>query len=368
MVGDASRNPVCQAAIRLPDWRKPGPEPQMTDLPDMMRALVLPAHGAPLEVREMPLPQPGPGQVLVRIAASPINPSDLMMLKGAYGITTEPPLVPGLEGAGTVVAAGRGAMARYMMGRRVACTAAGGMWAEYIVVPADRCVPLPANVSLGAGAMSAVNPLTAIALVSEARRRGHRSVISTAAGGQLGRMIRKRAEQKGLMVINIVRKAEQVAALQAEGADHVLNETAADFDAQLADLCKTLRCRMAFDAVGGQMTFRLLEALRPGCEVLVYGGLAERPVALHTGTMIFKEAKIEGFWLSKWLPRKPLPLLLMTVREATRALAGGFAESGVAGIVPLDQAMDAPGTYATAMSAGKILIAMGDDDLGVVIA
>jgi len=251
----------------------------------------------------------------------------------------------------------------------VACAGAGGgMWAEYITVPAVHCVPLPKNVSLGAGAMSAVNPLTAIALIAEARKRGHWAAVSTAAGGQLGRMIRKRGKQKGVKIINIVRKPEQFAALKAEGAAYVLNETAPGFDAELAALCKTLRCRMAFDAVGGQMTFRLLEALRPGCEVLVYGGLAEKPIALHTGTMIFKEARIEGFWLSKWLPRKPLPLMMLSVREATKALAGGFAESKVARIVPLADAIDAPSAYAANMSAGKTLIAMGDDDLGVRLA
>lgn len=338
----------------------------MRELPETMRALVLPAPGAALELQDRPVPRPGRGEVLVRLAASPINPSDLMTLKGEYGIDAEPPMIPGLEGAGTVVATGGGPMAGMMRGRRVACASAtGGMWAEYVALQADRVFPLPRDLPLGAGAMSAVNPLTAIALIAEARRRGHRAAVSTAAAGQLGRMIRRRAAQRGVEIINVVRRDTQVAALQAEGARHVLNESADGFDAELADLCRTLGCRLAFDAVGGPMTFRLVEALRPGAEVLVYGGLSEQAVSVHTGSLIFKEARIEGFWLSKWLPRKPLPQMLWIMRTATRALAGGFAESRVARIVPLTEAADAPAAYAADMSAGKILIAPGDDDLGV---
>ena len=116
----------------------------MTDLPDTMRALVMTAPHAPLEVQARPVPRPGPGEVLIRLAASPINPSDLMTLAGEYGIAATPPLVPGLEGSGTVVAAGSGLWARMNRGKRVACASGtGGMWAEYIAVPASRCIPLP---------------------------------------------------------------------------------------------------------------------------------------------------------------------------------------------------------------------------------
>ena len=98
----------------------------MTDLPDTMRALVLPAWGAPLELRRVPRPDPAPGEVLIRLAAAPINPSDLMTLKGAYSMPVDPPMIPGLEGAGQVVGAGAGVLAKSMMGKRVACAAAPG--------------------------------------------------------------------------------------------------------------------------------------------------------------------------------------------------------------------------------------------------
>lgn len=335
----------------------------MTDLPETMRALMLTGRDA-LELQEVPRPSPGPGQILVRMAASPVNPSDLMTIKGEYGRGNDWPFVPGLEGSGVVVAAGSGLMARWLTGKRVAlATGTGGMWAEYAVADAARAIPLPDGVSLGSGAMSAVNPLTAIALVSIARKGGHRAVVSTGAGGQLGRMIRKRAKQKGVKVINVVRRAEQVAQLEEEGARHVLNSSDARFDEDLSQLCRDLRCRMAFDAVGGAMTGQLVAALRPGGEVLVYGALEQAAIALHPGQMIFREATVRGFWLSQWLPRKSLPEMLWHAREATQALKGGFAVSDVARVVDLEGANDGIAAYQAEMSAGKTLIRLSDADL-----
>lgn len=337
----------------------------MPNIPHTMRALILTGPDQ-LTLQEMAVPPVRAGQVLVRMAASPVNPSDLMTLKGHYGIGAAYPFVPGLEGSGTVVGAGGGLMARMMLGRRVAlATGTGGLWADYAAVDASRVIPLPADVPLGAGAMSAVNPLTAIALVALARRGGHGAVVSTGAGGQLGRMIRKRAAAKGIEVINVVRRAEQVAALQAEGARQVLDSSDAAFDVDLAQLCRDLRCRMAFDAVGGDMTGRLAQALGRRSDILVYGALEQAPIRLHPGTMIFRDVTVRGFWLSTWLPRKSLPEMLWHARAATQALRGGFAVSHVARIVDLEQAQDGIAAYAGAMSAGKTLIRLSRDDLGV---
>jgi len=332
----------------------------MDDPPETMRALVLHGPGEDLRLEEIPRPRPGPGEVLVRIAASPINPSDLAMLAGEYGLGWPYPLVPGLEGSGQVVAAGSGLFGRFLMGRKVALAAdKQGLWAEYAAVKAGRVIPLPQDLPLGAAAGSFVNPLTAIALVSEVRRARQWSAISTAAGGALGAMIRRRAKEQGVKIINIVRRDEQVAALQDEGARFVLNETAPDFDAKLAALCKDLRCRMAFDAVGGQTTFRLGQALRDGGQILVYGGLSGQPATIHPGGMIFKGLTVRGFWLSRWLAGKSAPKMLLMAREVTKGLQGGFAETKVARVVPLDAGAQAPDAYAAAMSSGKILISTG---------
>lgn len=327
--------------------------------PATMRAVTQSAPGAALELHERPMPQPGPDDVLVKIAASPINPSDLAMLQGSYGISFDYPMIPGLEGSGQVVATGPGLMPRLLAGKPVACVAgAQGLWAEYAVIPASQCLPLPPEIPLGPGAMAMVNPLTAYAFGRIADAKRHRALVSTAAAGQLGAMIRKACRRRGIKVINIVRSEAQRDALAAQNAI-ALNMNAPGFEAELKAECKRLRCRLALDAVGGQMTFQLVEAMPPKSEVLIYGGLAQEASRLNPGTMIFREARVEGFWLTKWLARKTLPEKLWIMRQVTLGLKGGFATSHVAHVVGLEAAPDAPAGYMGDMSAGKWLIAPG---------
>src|SRR5215469_7533716 len=149
--------------------------PLVTAIPATMRAVQLRAYdGQSFAIAELPVPRPGPGQVLVRVAASPINPSDQMFIRGLYGFRKSLPAIPGFEGSGTVVEAGSGMMARFLKGRRVACAAGdphvvGGLWAEYLVTSAQLCVPLSKQVDMEQGATMLVNPLTAWALIEEAR-------------------------------------------------------------------------------------------------------------------------------------------------------------------------------------------------------
>jgi NADPH2:quinone reductase len=338
----------------------------MHDLPTTMRALVIDAPGAPPRIETRPVPRPGPGEVLVRVAASPINPSDLMTVRGLYGIGWTFPLVPGLEGSGRVVAAGGGMLSRYLMGRAVACVAdEQGLWAEYAVTKAARCLALPEDMPLGPAAMSFVNPLTAIALVRSARRGGHRAAISTAAGGALGRMIEARGRQQGLKIISVVRRADQAQEMRDAGLRHVLSTDDPDFDNALKGLCRQVRCRMAFDAVGGELTGRLVEAMGRRSEVLVYGALAMQPVSLNPGTMIFKGATVRGFWLSDWLTARSFPQQLLMARSVIGALRGGFAESRVAHVFDLADGGDALAAYVADMSAGKVLISSGAEGLGL---
>jgi NADPH2:quinone reductase len=216
----------------------------MTSLPATMRAVQLRDYaGKPgsFAVAEVPVPRPGPGEVLVKVFASPVNPSDLMFLTGNYGFKKPLPATPGFEGSGTVVEAGSGLMARFMNGRRVACAAAdpkstGGMWAEYLVISAQFCVPLSKRVEMEQGATMLVNPLTAWALVHEARRGEHRAAVQTAAASALGKMVIRLGQKFGLPVVNVVRRVEQMELLRGMGAKHVLNSSDPGFDDELPRL------------------------------------------------------------------------------------------------------------------------------------
>ena len=135
-------------------------------IPDQMTAVVFDDYSSSeaLRIEQLPVPKPGKDQVLAKMAASPINPSDLALLEGKYGFDNPPPIVPGGEGAGTVVAVGPGPMGRYFMGKRVACLNLGdgdGLWAEYAIVSTQgRTLPHDKSVNLEQGALSAINPLT----------------------------------------------------------------------------------------------------------------------------------------------------------------------------------------------------------------
>lgn len=335
----------------------------MTATPVTMRAVQLRAYdGRPesLAVVELPVPQPGPGQVLVKVAASPINPSDLMFLRGLYGFKKPLPATPGFEGSGTVVAAGSGLLARSLRGRRVACHAAdpaisGGLWAEYLVTSAQACVPLRKDVDLERGATMLVNPFTAWALVSTARRGGHRAAVQTAAASSLGRMVLRLAHEFSLPVISIVRRPEQVDLLRSLGATHVLDSSDAGFDNALRDLCRELGATIGFDAVAGEMSARVLRAQPRGSRLLVYGALSLQPVQTDPSSLIFEGKRLEGFWLSAWLGRQGMLARLRIARKVQARLAGEL-KTEVRARFPLDGVARALALYAADMTGGKVLL------------
>ena len=325
-----------------------------------MRALELRAlDGKPesLALAERPVPRPGKGQVLVRIAASPINPSDLSFIKGMY-IKKKLPIIPGFEASGTVVASGGGFMARALVGKRVACAAPAngdGTWAEYMVTSALFCIPLRKNISFEAGASLIVNPLTAWALMDMAKRGGHPAVVQTAAASALGRMILRLGQRFDIPVINIVRRQEQVELLQALGAKYVLNSNEANFDDQLKKLCLECSASLAFDAVAGDLTSRLLQALPKQGRVIIYGGLSQQLCQLDPRIFIYDDKHLEGFWLSTWLKKRNSLLQIRTALQIQKFLANDL-KTEVRARLPLENAAEALHQYASNMTGGKILL------------
>lgn len=329
--------------------------------PTVMRALELRAYGAGtknLELVQKPIPQPGPGQVLVRIAASPINPSDLAFARGVYGVRKPLPVVPGIEASGTVVAAGKGLYPRFLVGKRVACAAGegDGAWAEYMVTRAMQCMPLPGTVNLEQGAMTIVNPLTAWALMEIVRKEGHRGVLQTAAAGALGRMILRLGIKRRTPVLHIVRRAAQVELLRTlgAGADMVLDSSQPDFDERLRAAAHRWHATIAFDAVAGAMTERILQAMPKRSKVIVYGGLSHEACHVDPRQLIFEHKRVEGFWLAQ-----PAPLSTIDFFRGLAAVRSGLAtdfQSEVRLRLPLEAATEGLEQYAAHMTDGKVLL------------
>ncbi|EMY77035.1 oxidoreductase, zinc-binding dehydrogenase family protein [Leptospira weilii serovar Ranarum str. ICFT] len=298
------------------------------------------------------------GEVLIRMHSASINPSDLMFMRGLYGIKKKLPVVPGFEGSGNVVASGGGLYGSYLKGKNVACTASGkgdGVYAEYMITDAFSCFPIGKNLSLEQGACLFVNPITAIAMVEQAQRAGAKALVQTAAASALGKMVVGIATRKGMKVINIVRKPEQEAALKAIGAEYILNSETSNFERQLRVLSNELKATVCLDAVAGELTSKVLLAMPYGSRVIVYGALSEKEIPLHAGMMIFQDKKLEGFWLSTWVPQQT-PYKIWKISKELRSLAKKELKTDIAARFPLEKASEAIDNYAANMTKGKVLI------------
>ncbi len=243
-----------------------------------LRSLISADGVLELSLHDVPVPTPAADEVLVRVEATPINPSDIGNLFGAADLATArvsgsaerpvlrahvPPalmkamagrvglsLPAGNEGAGTVVAAGTSAAAQALLGRRVAVIG-GAMYAQYRAVKLDACLPLPAAASAAQGASCFVNPLTALGMVETMKLEGHRALVHTAAASNLGQMLNRICLKDGIGLVNIVRKPEQAALLREQGAVHVCDSSAPGFEDSLTDALAATGATIGFDATGG---------------------------------------------------------------------------------------------------------------------
>jgi len=332
-------------------------------LPTHMKAVVLKdCDGTPqsLEVANLPVPRLKSGQVLIKLAATSIGPADLMFLKGQYGITKSLPVVPGFEGSGTVVASGGGLMGRGLIGRRVACVApedGHGTWAEYMVTTTDVCIPLSKDISFEQGAYLAINPMTALALVEIARTGGHLAFVQTAAASTLGLMIARLAKRFRLTGIQIVRSPEQVQKLKSLGCEHVFDSNDASFQKLLAEACNKFKASIAFDAVGGELTRRVALAMPPQSRIVVYGALADEPLQIDSKDFFFRDRKLEGFWLSRWIKRKGFLQRLLLAYQIQKLLPNEL-HTRIQARFPLEDILSAIDLYKKQGTEGKVLLSL----------
>lgn len=326
-------------------------------LPATMKAVRQKEPGGALVTEMVPLPAPGKGEVLVRMHAAPVNPSDLALLKGGY-MERQYPFTPGLEGSGLVVASGRGLLALLRKGKRVACTPApsgDGTWAEYMVTPASRTAPLPGEASFEQGSMMLVNPMTAMAFMEIAGKGKHRALVNNAAGSELGRMLIRLTGRQQLPLINIVRRKEQVSELMEGGAHIVLCSGDPGFGEQLRQAARDLGATLLLDAIGGEQTSLLMEAAPKGSRLICYARLSGDPIRIDPGWLIKEEKTMEGFLLGNWLRDQPLTGKLRLLRNVRKALPD-LLSSRIHRTLPLDMAGHAVDTYHRQMSAGKTIL------------
>jgi NADPH:quinone reductase-like Zn-dependent oxidoreductase len=272
-------------------------------------------------VEELPVPEPGPGEVRVRLTHRTINPSDLLTVQGLYGRLPNLPATPGFEGVGRIDALGEG-VTGFQPGQRVIPLGVGGTWQEYVISRVEQLLPVPDAVSDQSAAQFVVNPVTAwVMLLEEFDLQAGDWVLQTAAGSTLGRIVLQIAKLKGFKTINFVRRREQVDELLALGADAVLCTEDEDVVDQVMQLTGGKGVPAAIDAVGGRTGALAASCLSVGGTMLVYGLLSGELTPVNTGEMIFKESTIRGFWLTRWFARKPADEITGVLSELMQLMA-----------------------------------------------
>lgn len=281
-----------------------------------LRSLIRANGELELSLHDEPIPEPQAHEVVIRVEASPMNPSDLGLLFGAADMSTakvsgtpERPVVTatvpergmpamagrldqsmpvGNEGAGVVVKAGSSPAAQALLGKTVAAIG-GAMYSQYRAVAAAQCLELPAGTPPAEGASCFVNPLTSLGMVETMRREGHKALVHTAAASNLGQMLNKICQKDGIDLVNIVRKPEQEALLRGIGAKYVCSTSSPTFIEDLTQALVETGATLAFDATGGgKLAGQILGCMeaalnRTAKEYSRYGSTTHKQVYIYGG-------------------------------------------------------------------------------------
>jgi NADPH:quinone reductase-like Zn-dependent oxidoreductase len=259
-------------------------------------------------------PEPGPGEVLVRVLLAPVHLSDLHVIRGRFGRQPELPASPGMECVGVVEELGPG-VTRPVLGTRVVLANVAGTWRERLVSPVDRVIPVPDGVSDEDAAQALVNPVTALALTTiEHQLTPGEWLAQTAAGSTIGRLVLQLAHSRGFRTINLVRRTAQVPEIEELGGDVVISTEGENWATHVVEASGGVGPGKAIDCVAGQVGATLAGALAAGGRMLVFGALSshrrrersafEMPV--FAPRMIYRAATLQGWFLFHWFESQPL--------------------------------------------------------------
>ena len=316
-----------------------------------------PAHEV-AELAEVPEPgAPGPGEVLIEIERSSINPADLLMFEGRYGAS--PPKLPvwaGGEAVARVLQAGEGVTHLKAGDRVLALLAARGNWRPRAKAPAARLFALP-EADLDQLAMLGVNPPTAWLMLNEIAKLAPGDwVVQNAGNSGVGQAVIQFAKRLGWRTASVVRRAEQASALERLGADLVLVD-GPDLAERLVAATGGARPRLGIDAVAGEGTRRIARALADGGTVVNYGLLSGAPCTVDAGDVVFRSIVLRGFWLAQWFATAPLEAQHALYRRLGEAIADGSFRVEVEAVYPLAKVREALAHAARPGRRGKVLLA-----------
>ena len=308
-------------------------------------------------IRAVPFEAPAltPGQALVAVVAAAINPSDVLMLTGGYGILPPLPAVGGSEGVGRVVSVGADVQG-LAAGQLVLLPAGSGTWATHLVTDAKRLVPLPEVSDPRQLAMLTVNPATAALMLSEfVDLKAGDWVIQNVATSGVGGYLVQLAKLRGYRTVNVVRRDAAMAAVAAEGGDVVLVDG--------PDLAKRVKAavggepiRLGLDAVGGAATERIAQCLAEGGTLVNYGSMSGEASVVSPASFIFKDITLRGFWLARWFNVSTRDAQRALYGELTQLVAAGKLKARIHATYPVEQIKEAIAAAASGGRDGKVLI------------
>ncbi len=340
---------------------------------------------ADIHVADVAIPEPGHGQVRVRMLLSPVNPSDLNFVHGTYHTALEriiwnhdgqtmyydpdrtnpcpvPPYALGGEGVGIVEAVGGGFLARRLRGKRVAIASGppNGAWQEYTLVEAKKAVVLPDDVSDEQGAMFFVNPITAYVLVREVLKvpRGGWLLV-TAAGSALGKSVVRMSKLYGYKTLCVVRSSSNTEELKALGADAVVETNHHDLIAEVFRLTNGRGVGAAIDCVGGELAGQVVRCLGLGGRLVIYGTLGNSPLQIPGRDLMMPVAQISGFLLPNWMAQQSLLTLLRVLRTVMRLTRQGYFHTEVTETYALDDVVSAVEAALKPGRTGKVMLKIG---------
>ncbi|WP_421828584.1 zinc-dependent alcohol dehydrogenase family protein [Larkinella sp.] len=306
-----------------------------------------------LQVIDTFLPEPGPGEVRIKVIASPINPSDLMFVQNLYGIQPELPSGAGFEGVGIVDALGEGVTMR--TGIRVSFTAIGA-WSEYVLANQRSLIPVPDALSDEVAAQLFVNPFSAYAMLEESGLQAGQWVLLTAAGSSFSKLVIQLCKLKGIQTIGTVRHNELNDELKALGITAIVNTEKEKLTSRVKALTEGKGVTCVLEAVGGNTASDALKCLAKGGTMILYGVLSMQNPSFNVGLMIFRELTIKGFWLTDWMRRVDSQTRQTVARNVITLLVGGQIQVPVEATYPLSEIKKAVEHSEQAGRHGKILI------------
>jgi NADPH2:quinone reductase len=323
-----------------------------------MRSALHREFGDPAQVLtpgDSPVPEPGPGEVRIRMQLAPIHNHDLWTIRGEYGYKPTLPAIGGSEGFGTIDTLGAG-VDGLQVGQRVAAASGHGTWAEYFIAPARMVIPMPDAVPDEIAAQLIAMPLSALMLLEFLKVEPGQWIVQNAANGAVGKTLAMLAPARGIRVLSLVRRDAGVDEMQALGVQNVLSTAQQDWKQQAKGLLGEAGARAAVDSVSGAASADLMGLLGERGLLVSFGAMSGEAMHIPPGDMIFKHATVTGFWGSKVSRDMALDDKQRLVGELVQRALGGELKLPVDALFDLEDAAQAAAESVRSGRGGKVLL------------